>query len=135
VGAGWPPEDGGDAGLGLVEVLGPLGGVGLAGGVGLVVGVGAVMVQLWLGGPGSTLPAESVARTLKLCAPWARELKDSGETQAVHAPPSSRQAKLEPGFDEVKLKLALVAVLDAAGPAVIDVVGGVASTLKLLGLL
>jgi hypothetical protein len=40
--------------------------------------------------------------------------------------------KVELGLDDVKLKEALVAEVVAAGPLVMEVVGGVASTVKVL---
>jgi hypothetical protein len=39
---------------------------------GAVVSGGGWIVQLWLAGEASTLPAASLARTSKLCAPTAR---------------------------------------------------------------
>lgn len=50
-----------------------------------------------------------------------------GEVHAPQAPPSSRHWKVELGLDELKLKLALVAVVEAGGAAVIVVSGGAVS--------
>jgi hypothetical protein len=44
--------------------------------------------------------------------------------QAVNAAPSSEHLKLELGAEEMKLKLASLAVVVAAGPAVMVVSGG-----------
>jgi hypothetical protein len=49
---------------------------------GAVVSGGGWIVQLWLAGVASTLPAASLARTSKLCAPTARPVYSRGEVQA-----------------------------------------------------
>jgi hypothetical protein len=70
------------------------------------------------------VPLESTAYTWKLCGPTARAVYWIGELQVVNAAPSREHLKLEFDAEEVKLMLASVAVLDAAGPAVIVVSGG-----------
>jgi hypothetical protein len=77
----------------------------------------------------SVLPAASVALTWKVCEPWARLEYAWGLVQLVKVVVSSAHWKLEPVSLEVKLKLAEVEVLGFAGEELIDVSGGVVSTL------
>ena len=92
-----------------------------------VVSALASTVQLRLAGEPSVLPAASVARVEKVCAPTARELKDVGEAQSPHGRESSEHSKLELASFELKRKLALVEVVVAGGPESIEVLGEVVS--------
>jgi hypothetical protein len=77
------------------------------------------------------LPAWSLACTLKVWLPPARPVYVWPLEHDVQAAPSSWQAKLAPvGSLELKLKPALVEFVVAAGPAVIEVSGGVVSIVQ-----
>jgi hypothetical protein len=94
---------------------------------GAVVSGAASTVQVRLAGVASVLPAASVARAEKVCAPAAREPKEVGEAQSPQGRESSEHSKLELASLEEKLKLALVEVVVAGGPESIEVLGGVVS--------
>src|SRR5919206_85670 len=66
-------------------------------------------------GVASVLPAASVARTWKVCEPSARPVYCLGEVQAVKPPASSWHWKLTPPSGELKVKLAVLLLLLAAG--------------------
>ena len=59
--------------------------------------------------------------------PSASEEKAFGVAHGFHTPPSSRHWKLEPGSDELNVKLAAAVASVPAGPPVIDVLGGESS--------
>jgi hypothetical protein len=92
------------------------------------VSAGDWIVQVWLAGVGSVLPAGSVARTWKVWEPSARAVYSCGLAQGAKAASSRAHWKLEPASLEVKPKLALVLVVDVGGAAVMVVFGGVVST-------
>ena len=73
------------------------------------------------------LPAPSVARTEKVCAPSARELCDLGEAHEAQLPLSSLHSNVEPLSFAEKPKLALVEVVVPEGPESIAVSGAVVS--------
>ena len=54
------------------------------------------------------LPAASIARTAKVCEPWARPDSDRGLVQVVKAEPSREQLKRSPASEPAKVKLAEV---------------------------
>jgi hypothetical protein len=123
VGSGSGSDTGAGAGSGS--------GVGAGSGVGTGAGSGAVTVQLSVAGVASVFPAASVARTETWCERSASDEYDFGEAQLLHLPPSSLQAKVDLDSLEVNEKLAVVAVVLAAGPLVIEVLGAVVSRLGL----
>jgi hypothetical protein len=88
---------------------------------------GACTVQLWLAGVPSVLPAASIARTLKLCAPTAKLLWVNPGVHAAKGPPSREHSKVEPDSLAENVNVALVLVVEAAGPESIVVSGGVES--------
>src|SRR5439155_3649939 len=61
-------------------------------------------------GDGSTFPARSVARTLKVCEPWPRPVKLCvvDESHELNPAPSSEHVRVEPGSVAWKVKLAAV---------------------------
>src|SRR5947208_11120155 len=79
-------------------------------------------------GDGSVFPAASVARTSNVCALSASPLTEWGLAQGAQAPPSIRHSKLEPGSDELKVKLGVAAFDGSAGLPTIVVSGAVRST-------
>src|SRR5262249_27539924 len=87
--------------------------------------------QAWLAGVGSTLPAASVARASKTCAPCFRPESGMGESQPENAEPSTLHSKVHGGVEQVKAKLALGAAAAAGGASVMVVSGGVRSTRQL----
>jgi hypothetical protein len=94
----------------------------------VVSGAAVSTVQVKVAGLASVLPAGSVARTLKVCEPSARPVYGCGLVQAEKPPPSSWQAKVEPGSLEVKSNAALAEAVSAGGFEVIVVFGATAST-------
>ncbi len=89
-------------------------------------GRGATTVQVWVAGA-PVFPAVSAACTAKECEPTASEVYDAGLPQGANAPPSSEQAKDEPGSFDENVKLAPVSVVGDAGPEPIVTTGGVVS--------
>src|SRR3990172_8669750 len=79
-------------------------------------------------GVASTLAAPSMARTRKRCAPLTSALVVDGETQAVHAPQSTRHSKVEPGTLESKLKVGVVSIVVPCGPVVRLICGSVSAS-------
>src|SRR5918998_2943884 len=77
---------------------------------------GPCTVQLWSAGDWSTWPAESIARTARLCQPIARSVYSTGEVQVSYAAPSSAHSKRTARSPE-KLIDADVSVVLSAGPA------------------
>ena len=92
------------------------------------------MVKLRLAGVASMLPAVSIARTWKLCAPAASAgLTVRGEVQAAKAALSTLHWKLAVASGELKLNVGVVSFVGvgSTGPPVKAVFGGVRSTVKL----
>jgi hypothetical protein len=116
----------------LKEKVGVVFADGLAGLESMVV-LGAVrsIVQVWLAGVASVLPAASVARAWKVWLPpvSAGEI-DSGLVQDVQLPPSTRHSKVEPLSEELKLKLGVVLLDGSDGLESIVVFGAVRSTVQ-----
>jgi hypothetical protein len=74
------------------------------------------------------LPAVSVARTENWWEPTARPEYGRGDLQLLYLLTALRlHSNLEPRSVEAKVKLAEVEVVVGAGPAVIEVLGGVVS--------
>jgi hypothetical protein len=78
-----------------------------------------------------TFPAVSVARTWKVCVPAARPVSETGLEHDAKAAPSSLHSNVEPLFELLKLKLALVEFVVAAGFAVKVTTGAVVSIVQL----
>ena len=92
-----------------------------------VVSTGAVTVHDAVAGVASMLPARSIARTSKLCAPTARPLYDAGEEHVAQAPPSMRHWNVDAASVAVNVMLALVDVVEPEGADVSEVSGAVVS--------
>ena len=101
----------------------------------VVSGAAVSMVQLWVAGDWSVLPAASVARTRNTWSPAERPVYCLGEVHGKYAPLSIEQANVEPASSAVKSKVALTLLVVAAGaPAPIVVCGGVPSLTRQLNL-
>jgi hypothetical protein len=74
--------------------------------------------QVRLAGVGSVPPPVPIARTWKVCSPLARPEYSLGEGQALQVAPLRLHLKVEPGADEEKPKLAVVALTLPEGPEV-----------------
>ena len=107
--------------LALVEL------VGFAGAL-LIVTVGAVVSIVHVEEADAVFPAGSVAVTVKVCAPAASDVYDAGEVHAAAAAASSLQLNVEPVFELLKPKLALIELVGFAGAAVIVTTGAVVSS-------
>ena len=83
-----------------------------------------------LAGVGSVLPAASVARTSKVCAPSASTAVVNGVLHEPQAPPSTRHSNVEPVSVAVNENVGVLSVVVPVGPAVIVVSGGVVSTVN-----
>src|SRR5439155_12711712 len=92
--------------------------------------VGAPVSTFQVAEATSLLPAASVALTWKVCDPSASLLKPCGLEQAAKLPESSLHWKEEPGSEELKVNVAVVALVGSAGPEAIDAVGAVRSTVQ-----
>ena len=90
-------------------------------------GVSAVIVQVWLAGVASVLPAGSVALASNVCSPVDNPEYAFGELQELKLPPSRRHSNVDPASLEEKVKEALVLVVVPDGPSPIVVSGGVLS--------
>ena len=97
----------------------------------MVFGAAVSTVKLRNAGVGSTLPAESVARTSKVCEPSARAAVVSGAEQSPQGPPSKRHSNVVPSSLEEKPNVGVGSFVAPAGPESIVVSGGLLSTLKL----
>ena len=84
-----------------------------------------MIVQVNDAGVGSVPPLD--ARTWKVWLPSASPLYACGVEQAAKAAPSSAHSNVAPDGVDVKLKLALVLVVDAVGDDVMVVSGGAVS--------
>ena len=87
-------------------------------------------VQLALAGLGSMWPNGSVARTSKVCVPFARAEYVMGDVQALKASRLRRHSKVEPGSLELKVKVADVLDVVPVGPDVIVVCGATESIVQ-----
>jgi hypothetical protein len=98
--------------------------------VGVLVGVkvGSTTVQVRIAGVESIFPATSVLTTWKVCNPSARLSVAKGETQSSISTSSRAQAKVAPASLDEKVKVAEVSLTVPDGPELIDVLGGVLST-------
>ena len=88
------------------------------------------IVQVWPAGVGSTLPAASLARTLKLWLPSARLLVLWGEAQAVKAAASSEHSNIVPSSLLLKVNVALLLRDGLYGLPVSVVSGATVSTVQ-----
>src|SRR6266852_314711 len=89
------------------------------------------MIQVWLAGVESVLPAASVARTWKVWLPSASAGEIvSGLEQVVQPPPSIRHSNVDPGSLELKEKLGVVSLEGSAGVELRVVLGAVRSTIQ-----
>lgn len=95
-------------------------------------GPGTATVNVRLAGVGSALPAASVATTANVCAPLASGAVVTGDEHGEYAAPSTLHWKVDPASLEVNANVAVgVVIVDpSAGPEVIVVSGGVASTVN-----
>jgi hypothetical protein len=93
----------------------------------VVSGAAVSIVQLWIAGVPSGLPAASLARTWNWWAPAARLVYCRGDEQAVKVAPSSEHSNVEPASLAEKEKLALVLDVSAGGAAPIVVSGAAVS--------
>lgn len=91
--------------------------------------VGAMMstVQVHVAGVASTLPAASMALTVKVCMAFVRREYAFGEVQMLEAAPSRLQPNVTLASGDVNVKLAEILVVKANGMVVIVVSGGVLS--------
>ena len=92
-----------------------------------VSGATVSIVQVWEAAEASSLPAASVAVTVKVCSPSASPEYGAGLAQGVGTPSSREHVKLAALSVEVKEKLAPDSFMSAAGPVVIDVSGATVS--------
>src|SRR6266545_3101892 len=96
----------------------------------LTVGGPRSIDQVSLAGVESLLPAASVPRTSKVWLPSARAAVVCGLVQEVQLPPSRPHSKLEPGSEELKLKLGVASLSSAGGAESIVVFGAVRSAIQ-----
>ena len=82
-----------------------------------------------LAGVSSTLPAASVARTSKVCAPSVSAAVVRGEPHVANAAASTRHSKLAPASLE-NAKVGVESLVSPLGPASTVVSGGVVSTVQ-----
>jgi len=71
------------------------------------------------------LPAESTARTKKVCVPSPNPVYLCGELHAPYAPPSRLHSKPTPCAEDENVKLAEVSLVRDLGPESMLVSGGV----------
>jgi len=71
--------------------------------------------------------AKTDARTRNVCAPRDRAVYPRGERHFLQAPPSRLQWNLDPGIDELNLKVARRDVVVDDGPSTIRVLGATPS--------
>ena len=76
------------------------------------------------------LPAASVARTSKVCEPSDSAVVVNGVVHDAKDPPSTRHWNVEPASVEVNENVGVLSLVVPDGPAVIEVSGGVVSTVK-----
>src|SRR6266545_104409 len=96
----------------------------------LTVGGPRSIDQVSLAGVESLLPAASVPRTSKVWLPSARAAVVCGLVQEVQLPPSRRHSNVEPGSEELKLKLGVASLSSAGGAESIVVFGAVRSAIQ-----
>ena len=87
-------------------------------------------VNARLAGVASVLPAASVARTSKVCAPRLNAPVVNGDVHGANAAASTRHSNVEPASVAVNEKLGVVSLVTPLGPAVIVVSGAVVSTVN-----
>ena len=80
-------------------------------------------VKLRDAGVGSTLPAGSVARTSKVCAPSASDAVVSGVEHEPHAPPSTRHSNVEPAWSAENANVGVASLVGPDGPLSMVVCG------------
>ncbi len=114
------------ADVSVVVAAGPLSTV-VSGGVVSGGGAGDSTVHEYSAGDRSRLPAASMARTSKVCAPTTRSVYTTGEAQAANQAPSMAHSNVEPASSAEKVNVADVSVVVAAGPLSTVVSGGVVS--------
>ena len=78
-------------------------------------------------GVGSTLPAESIARTANACAPSVKAAGVCGDWHGANGPSSIRHSKEEPGSSATNANVGSASLVNAGGPSVTVVSGGVTS--------
>jgi hypothetical protein len=100
----------------------------VAGGPAVIVVWGATVstVMLRPAGLASTFPAESIARTSKVCAPWVSVDVVWGEEQGANDAESTRHWKVDVSL-AVNSYVGVVSFVGPLGPAVMVVSGGVVS--------
>src|SRR5438132_14199253 len=93
--------------------------------------VGALVSRchVQLAGVGSVLPAASVERTAKVCELSVRPEALCGVVHGAKAPPSMLHSNVEPGSEDVNVKVGVAALDGSAGFETIVVSGAVRSTL------
>ena len=97
----------------------------------MVVSGGTVStVKDQVAGVGSRLPAPSMARTAKVCAPSASASVVNGVVQAANAAASRRHWNVEPSSDAVKPNVGAFSWVELPGLLVMVVSGGTVSTVK-----
>ena len=98
-----------------------------AGGGGWPGSSSGAIVHVCVAGVASALPAASLARTLNVCAPVVRPLYSFGLEHVAKLLASSLHSNVAPASLAVNANEALVESVDASGPDVIVVSGGVVS--------
>src|SRR6266508_2923283 len=94
----------------------------------VAVGSFASRCHVQVSSDGSVLPAGSVARTSNVCELSVRPLTLCGLVHGAKAPPSIRHSKLEPGSEELNVKVGLATFDGSAGLPTMLVSGAVRST-------
>jgi hypothetical protein len=92
-------------------------------------GVTVSTVNERLAGVASVLPAVSIARTPKVCAPSPNSVVVCGELHEANAAPSTRHSNVEPALVEVNSNVGVLSFVVPEGPDVIVVSGGDVSVL------
>src|SRR5580765_579328 len=89
------------------------------------------MIQVWLAGVASVLPASSIARTSKVWLPSVRAGEsESGLEHDVQLPLSIRHSNVEPGSEELNVRVGVVLPEGLDGAESIVVSGAVRSTVQ-----
>src|SRR4029078_12879606 len=89
----------------------------------------ATIVKVRVASTASTLPAVSVARATKVCAPVPRSEYSEGDLHAVNAASSSLHSNVAGSVAE-KTNPATVSLVSSYGPASIDTCGATVSTVN-----
>lgn len=108
-------------------------GGGVDAGVG-VGGAGAVVstIHVRVGGVGSVLPAASIARAARVCAPSASPVSSLGDRHAAQAPASSLHSNVDAASEEENAKLDDAEAVVPEGPERIVVSGATVSRANVL---